>query len=112
MVGDLFFPRKTTARWRQLLQSFVALARLSIADCERTHARNRAKVNSNGRTQFPTLVVSAIVDDARAMHRVANSRGKTVLAPVAEQATAAIEVARVAGEVLVFICECVAWFLL
>ena len=48
-----------------LLRGLAHSSRITVADCELRHARNRSVTCSNGRTGYAAFCVSSILDEAK-----------------------------------------------
>lgn len=51
-----------------LLKGLACSARITVADCELRHARNRTFTSSNGRTGYASFCVSSILDESKLLH--------------------------------------------
>lgn len=54
-----------------LLRGLAMSARVTVADCELRHARNRTFASCNGKTSYASLCVSSILDEAKLNHQQA-----------------------------------------
>lgn len=56
------------AQHSSLLRGLAMSSRVTVADCELRHARNRTFASCNGRTNYASLCVSSILDEAKLNH--------------------------------------------
>lgn len=51
-----------------ILKGLALSSKITVADCELQHARNRSHTCVNGRSGYPALCVSSILDEAQLQH--------------------------------------------
>ena len=52
-----------------ILRGLAHSSRITVADCELRHARNRIFTNSNGRTGYASFCVSSVLDETKLLHK-------------------------------------------
>ena len=71
------------------LKGLVCSARVTVADCELRHARNRTFTSSTGRTGYTSFCVSSILDESKLLH--SHSLGSAASRDCVQKATGLLQ---------------------
>lgn len=73
----------------KFLKGLVCSARVTVADCELRHARNRTFTSSTGRTGYTSFCVSSILDESKLLH--SHSLGSAASRDCVQKATGLLQ---------------------